>query len=392
MMKIAILGAGVGGLSTAIALKQKGFDVEVFERHHGRTHIGAGIVCWPNATFVLQQLGMLDDIIARSGATIRMQRLSSAGENLGALDVTQLNIHMGYGSYAILRRDLMQVLEQHALQSGVAIYYRHKVMQIQRGQDGLAEVVFEHGLRIQPDIIIAADGRMQSQARLFVHGDNQPIYQGFINWVGVFEGADNIFAELAVQDYWGVGQRFGIVPISHNRAYWAGGVAQDVIGERDPKKYKTELLELFARWPEPIATIIQDTALEDINKIYVHDHNPIDSWYRDNVLLIGDAAHAPLPTSGQGACQALEDAWHLGELMGRHQGEWQQVCREFYEIRKVKTAGITMGARQLASALFNTDAEHCRQRDSNSKDTDYAAMARGMAQGWASGLPLAILS
>jgi FAD-dependent urate hydroxylase len=191
-----------------------------------------------------------------------------------------------------------------------------------------------------------------------------------------------------VSDYWGVGERFGIVPINSNKAYWAGGAAAQNIGQRDPTTYIHDLLSRFQNWPEPISTIINETPLADINKIYVHDHNPIDTWHKNKVLVVGDAAHAPLPTSGQGACQALEDAWHLANLLEKDHTNLSSVFQEFTKKRLSKTTGITLGARRLANSLFNTDPEFCTQRDLDSKSTDYNTLIEGMSTAWASGLPI----
>ncbi len=387
-MKIKILGAGVGGLSTAIALKKKGFDVDVYERQEERSDIGAGIVCWPNASFVLKELGMLDDIAIVSGMPVKMKRLSSKGSDLGALNIFKLNEKMGHPSFSILRKDLMKILESHLLKLGVEVKYGNKIVKLLPSQSGLTNIHFENGVIDQADIIVGADGRMSSVARKFVNGDNQPVYQGFINWIGVYESEHPVFSDIEVCDYWGVGDRFGIVPISSTKAYWAGAVAASKLGDRNPSEYKPDLLALFNDWPSPIKTIINETPLENINKIYVHDHNPMEVWHRNNVLVIGDAAHAPLPTSGQGACQAIEDAWHLGELLGNHDGDIESVFQEFTKIRLPKTTGITMGARQFASSLFNTDENTSRKRNESSKNTDYNLVVNGMAKGWSSGLPI----
>jgi FAD-dependent urate hydroxylase len=120
----------------------------------------------------------------------------------------------------------------------------------------------------------------------------------------------------------------------------------------------------------------------------VHDHDPVDTWHRGNVLMIGDAAHAPLPTSGQGACQALEDAWHLSKLFEKGLSDIERLFATFTAQRKGKTAGITLAARQFASSLFNTDEAYCRQRNDNSKATDFLSAVHGMAKGWSSGLPI----
>ena len=94
-------------------------------------------------------------------------------------------------------------------------------------------------------------------------------------------------------------------------------------------------------WPGPIPTIIEGTPESAINKIFVHDHEPITVWHRDNVLLLGDSAHAPLPTSGQGACQAMEDAWHLARCLQDHPDSLQEAFQSYTALRLKKTSAIT---------------------------------------------------
>ncbi|NQZ10974.1 MAG: FAD-dependent monooxygenase [Algicola sp.] len=386
-MKIGILGGGIGGLSAAIALKQKGFDIDVYERHSRPSEIGAGIVCWPNACFVLEELGILDKIAAVSGALTYMNRFSSSGDPIGSLDINALNQLMKYPSYSIIRKDLMHILTQRLLELNTNIHYQHNVDSLSNN-NGKVSVQFSNGKNIEPDIIIGADGRMNSLARKYVNNDNTPIYQGFINWIGIFDCESDIFNDLCVADYWGVGERFGIVPISKRKAYWAGGVVSKNIGDINPDGFKSELNELFSRWPEFITKIINETPLSRINKIYVHDHDPIDNWHKDNVILLGDAAHSPLPTSGQGACQALEDAWHIANCLNEDIDDIPKAFKKFTAKRMSKTSGITLGGRQLASSIFNQDVAFCQQRNLASKNTDYDMAIVGMAKGWSSGLPI----
>ena len=127
-MQIGILGGGIGGLSSAIALKQAGFEVEVYERHNKPTEIGAGIVCWPNASFVLERLGVLDKVADVSGTIDAMSRFSSSGESLGSLEIHPLNQAMGYPSFAILRQDLMKILTARAQALSISIHYSHNFL------------------------------------------------------------------------------------------------------------------------------------------------------------------------------------------------------------------------------------------------------------------------
>jgi FAD-dependent urate hydroxylase len=387
-MKVAILGGGVAGVSSAIALKQKGFDVNVYERHGSATNIGAGIVLWPNASYVLEQLGVLRGIEAVSGYPTSMRRLSHTNEDLGAIDIRTINDHMGYPSLAILRTDFQNILITKLVSLGVAIRYAHAVTDIGTVDPGQAEVHFGNGSTITADVVIGADGRMASLARRYVRDNSAPVYQDFINWIGVYESDQATFNEIVVTDYWGVGERFGIVPIAKHKAYWAGGIGCAEIGPRNPSEYISELASIFGDWPQPVRTMIARTPVEHINKIYVHDHDPIKTWHRHNLIAIGDAAHAPLPTSGQGACQALEDAWHLANCLEANPHDLQQAFVKFTDIRFEKTAGIIEAARGLAASLFSRDEAFCRARNQNSRNTDYAKVAAAMSHGWGRHLPL----
>lgn len=386
-MNIGILGGGIGGVSTAIALKQAGFDVSIYERHNKPSEIGAGIVCWPNASFILEQLGVLDKISNVSGSINYMNRFTNTGEPIGSLDINELNRLMKYPSYSIIRKDLMKILIQRSVELNIDIHYDHEVIKIS-SENTNTVVKFSNSKVIQPDIIIGADGRMKSLARKYVNGSNSPIYQGFINWVGVIEDESIHFSELSVSDYWGVGERFGIVPVSEKKAYWAGGANSKNIAELNPLKYKSELNSIFSGWPNIITKIINGTPQSRINKIYVHDHDPINLWHKNNLILLGDSAHSSLPTSGQGACQALEDAWHLTNSLKENSNDISKAFNLFTELRKHKTAGITFGGRQLASSIFNNNEEFCKNRDIASKNTNYQNAVVGMANGWSSGLPI----
>jgi 2-polyprenyl-6-methoxyphenol hydroxylase-like FAD-dependent oxidoreductase len=387
-MKIAILGGGVAGVASAIAFRQKGFDVTVHERRESDTNIGAGIVVWPNAAFVLEQFGILDEIAAVAGRPTTMRRMSRLGEDLGALDIGLIERQMGYPSLSILRTDFQRILRSRLQSLGVSIQYGRRAVHIETGSGLDAEVRFEDGATLTADLIIGADGRMASCARRYVTGTNTPIYQGFINWIGVIENADVPFDAAEITDYWGTGERFGIVPVARHKAYWAGGVAQATVGARNPDDYHDELQRIFSDWPEPVRKIIAGTPVARINKIYVHDHDPVQAWHKHNLILVGDAAHAALPTSGQGACQALEDAWHLANCIAAQPDDPGHALEAFTRLRFQKTAGITMAGRALASSLFNRDEHFCRERDRNSKRSNFYDLAMAMANGWRQHLPL----
>ncbi len=387
-MKLAILGAGIAGLSSAIALRHQGFDVELFERRSETSAEGGGLVLWPNATFVLHQLGMLSDTMRLGGQPPGMQRLSRNGDDLGRIDIQLINQHMNYPSVSVLREDLLQLLLGRAQSSGIPIHAGKTVTHISDEDDRRTCVHFDDGDATSADIVIGADGRMASAARAYVQGDNQPVFQGFLNWVGVFESRHKVFNDLSIRDYWGVGERFGVVPIDAYRAYWAGGTACSHITDNHPENYRQELYARFTDWPSPVPTLIQLTPRQRIHKIYVHDHDPLNRWHRNNVILIGDAAHASLPTSGQGACQALEDSWHLSRYLATQTDNLQQAFENFTRTRAEKTRNIIVAGRQLATSLFNTDEAACASRDRASRDSNFKELAWAMAKGWGRDLPM----
>lgn len=385
-MQVAIAGAGIVGCATAIVLRDLGVDVDIFERDDEPRTLGAGVVCWPNATFVLEQLGVLDAVIARGHRIVQMQRLDSQGRDLGSLPVSQIDDDLGHPSVSIRRADLHRILLDAAIGRGARIHHGRRVASVRDGADDRAALVFADGAEIGADLIIGADGRMHSAVRRYVTGDSSPRFGCFANWIGVQNGAAHGLTSGVVLDMWGEGLRFGIVPLSDTSAYWAGGASM-----REPEPCGSTISEhlraLFGDWPEPVTRMIAGSDEADLREIFVYDHDPLTAWHRRNALVLGDAAHAALPTSGQGACQALEDAWHLGRILAEHQ-DVEHACLRLFARRSKKTQAITAAGRRLAGSLFNPDPTACARRNADSVTTDFVAAARGIGRLWGDGLPL----
>ncbi len=388
-MEIGILGGGIAGLSVALALRKRGHRPKVYERRAEPATMGAGVTLWPNAGFVLKELGLLQDIATVGGRPVAMHRQDAAGNPLGGLDIALLDRLMGYPTHTILRRDLLAVLLEAVAAAGIPVAYGHRAVAIDPGADGRAVARFEHGPSIRPDLLIGADGRMDSVARRYVAGDNAPVYQGFVNWIGVAQADDALVDEIAIQDYWGADERFGAVAVRPGLVYWAGAQARPLRAATPAADLRKEVETLFGGWPEPVGRIIRATPAHAIHLIAVHDLEPLATWSRGNVLLVGDAAHAPLPTSGQGACQALEDAWHLARCLdGADEGlDAALLC--FAQLRAPKTGQLIELARAHARGLFATDPATCRIRDERAKAADPVRDAQALAAGWSQGLPMA---
>ncbi|MDN7489193.1 FAD-dependent oxidoreductase [Burkholderia sp. AU45274] len=386
-MDIAILGAGVAGMSTALALAGQGHRIRLHERRPSATTMGAGVVLWPNAGFVLEQLGLLPDIVEVSGHLHAMRCMDRHGTAFKRFDIGELDRHMGFPTRSILRRDLQAVLARHVAAHDIEVCFGHCATAIDTGTDGRAIVRFDNGVAIAPDLVIGADGRMNSVARRYVVGDATPVYQGFVNWIGVAHSDVPLVDDVSIFDYWGQRERFGIVALDRHRMYWAAARAEAEIDDSDdaaPDDPGPLLERLFDGWPAPIASVMRATPPGTIAKIRVHDLDPVDIWHRGNVLLIGDAAHAPLPTSGQGACQALEDAWHLARCLDEHgKGNDLDAALASFTLRRTrKTTAITLRAREFAHRLFGKDTHEA------ARQVDPSAEIEALANAWGAGLPM----
>ena len=387
-MEIGILGGGIAGLSVALALRKRGYSPRVYERRTEPATMGAGVTLWPNASFVLEELGLLQDIDAIGGRPLTMRRQDAAGNALGGLDIALLDRTMGYPTYTVLRRHLQEVLLDHVARAGIPVEFGHRAAGIELDANGRAVAHFENGASIRPDLLIGADGRMDSVARKFVAGDNTPVYQGFVNWIGVAQGQHALVDDISIRDFWGAGERFGCVAIRPQLVYWAAAQVRPLSEAIPTADIRKEVEDLFAGWPEPVAHIIRATPANAIRLIAVHDLEPLHTWSRANVLLVGDAAHAPLPTSGQGACQALEDAWHLVRCLDGAGGKLDKAFRAFTKIRSPKTAKLAEQGRVFARGLFATDPEICRVRNERAKASDPVRDVQVLTAGWGQGLPM----
>lgn len=380
--KIAIIGGGIGGLVSAISLKQKGFNnIQVFERRTEAQSIGAGFVVWANASWVLNKLGLLDEVAKLGGRLKQMQRWTDQGVYLGCVDITKIDQGIGYPSYAVSQAEFQQFLQHKANERGIIIRNNQSVIDIEDSNREKSFLRFEDGSKVEADIVIGADGRMNSIAKKYIQKENSPIYQNYINWCGIFESESPLPIGNDVLDYWGCGARFGIVPINEHKVYWAGCKALPLDSVNKADTDNEEVLNIFNNWPILIRRVVKETQNQNIKRIPIFDHDPTSNWFRNRVCLLGDAAHASLPTSGQGACQAMEDGWHLSETMASFP-TLPEVFDAYRNIRFEKTTAITNSAREFASSLFNTDEAFCLKRNEIAESIDYGELASEMIGLW----------
>ena len=343
--KIAIVGAGVAGMALAILATRQGHHVSLFERVSNVSSMGAGVTLWPNAMFVMQKMGLDKKVMQAGGTPCMMRQFDRHGLPQTEFDISAVNSLCGFPSVTVLRRELMGLLAGALESLGKEITFNCSIT--------AADVM---KLSQEFDLVVGADGRMNSVVRQALCAEKiTPHYHGFVNVIGVGRQREGTLNN-AIDDYRGQGERFGIVPVNDGWCYWAGAWKAPVDNEHLRAHWCDELHRRFRDWPDPVQNVLLSYDRASVNCIFVHDIDPLPFWHQDNVLMIGDAAHASLPTSGQGACQALEDAWHLTRLL-KETDNLEIALQSFYQLRHIKTSAAQLVGRQFARKIFSEQPE-----------------------------------
>ena len=310
-MNIDIIGAGIGGLTTAIALEQKGINTTIFEQAKKIKPVGAGIILANNAMQVYEKLG-LKKIIEENGNPISSMNITKSNlRPLSKIDLTYFQEKHNTKNIAIHRGVLQQILI-HKLKL-TKINLNHKLTSITENTNGYY-LKFENGKQIQSTTVLGADG-LHSIVRQNIFPNNSIRNANQICWRGITEYELPIKFKSELNEAWGKSERFGFVQIAENKTYWYALKAF--------KKNKTEfsindLEQYFSDYNSIIKDIIKSTNKEQINIAEISDLKPTNIWHKENVCLIGDSAHATTPNMGQGACQAIEDAFVLSECLYKY--------------------------------------------------------------------------
>lgn len=377
--KIVILGGGIAGLTTAIALAKKGFSsVSIFERKKALLNQGAGVVLWPNASSILSKLMNSSTVFEKVNEIKLFQQYTPTGNLINSIPVEWVADKMGSKAYPVLRYKLLQALEKEALSYGIKVHYSHNTKTIYPEKQ---EVLFENNKTITYDILLGADGRMNSIVRKEIVGSNQPRNLGYINWVGKTDYSNIKIEKASIKDFAGDRKRFAIVPINAQQVYWAGCIPIDLQQQKPKEKDKEYLIREFSKWDSTILKIIELTESQQVRKIEVYDHDPLNHWYKGKICMIGDAAHAAAPTTGQGACQAIEDAWWLAFYLAESTTTVEQAFKSFQDKRINKTQKIIQLGRDSVQRLFFQSKQEETQVYSKERGLN---MAKGMVQLWSS--------
>lgn len=356
---VLIVGGGIGGLATAVGLSLAGATVTVVERESDFHEIGAGLELAPNATRILAEWGLLEEMKSL-GVSPRSLVIKDAvtGQELTRQELGA-DFERRYGApYLVAHRsDLLGILLRAAERSGVTLITDEHIDRVEtHGQTAIATAA--SGTTYGAKLVVAADG-LNSSLRTAL-SDDVPVPAGYAAYRGTVRMSDiEVEADLnSVVAFIGPGCHFVQYPIRQNVDH-QGELLNQVAVFRSPaflrgeEEWGTpdELDAAFSECTEPIRHALQYVPRDRSWPMY--DREPIDNWVSGRLVLLGDAAHPMLQYLAQGACQALEDARALQAAVSAHvfgggdspTDGWEDAATAFNEERAPRTARVQRTAR-----------------------------------------------
>lgn len=286
--RATVIGGGIGGLATAIALGRDGWRVTVHERDDTLPATGTALGIWPAALAALDALGVGDEV-REAGVRQRAGEFRRPdGSRIATIDATRNHICL------LSRPGLLAILHRAAGQ-GAELLFGQRV---------------EHADPRGYDLLVGADG-VFSRVREHLFGAAYGArYSGSTAWRGVVE---NLPTDTFVET-WGRGVKFGVTPQEGGRTNWFASAAVPE-GRFSPGAEVATLRRMFDGWAEPVRTVLDRIGESSVLRHDVYVVPPLPSYVAGNTALIGDAAHAMAPDLGRGACEAVIDAVTLAACL-----------------------------------------------------------------------------
>jgi salicylate hydroxylase len=355
-MKVAIVGAGIAGLTAALALLRRNIDVDVYEQAAELREVGAGVQISPNGTRALHALGVLKELRQLSCDTEGKEvRLWNTGRTWKLFDLGAEAIERyGFPYVTVFRPDLLQVLvDAVRARQPEAIHLDRRVIGItQRG--GRVTLRFEDGGTAAGDAVIGADG-VHSVIRRELFGGDNPRFFGMIAWRGVIpiERVPPHISREKATNWIGVGGHVVHYPLR-------AGKLMNFVGIQERADWQVESWTMrgtaeecardHAGWHPDVQALI--AASPSLFKWALMGRDPLPQWTVGNVTLLGDACHPTLPMLAQGAVMAIEDAVILGRCFDKY-GDVATALARYQDARIAVTTRKVTGANDNAKRFHN---------------------------------------
>ena len=356
-MHILIAGGGIGGLTAALALLQRGFDVEVYEQASELKEVGAGLQLSANGNRVLYALGLGDALRALScEAKAKEIRLWNTGDTWKLIDLGAVSVERyGFPYFTVYRPDLLTVLANavRALKPD-AIHLKARSTGFEQDADGVT-LLLEHD-RVRGEVLIGADG-VHSNIRQGLFGADQPEFTGLMAWRGVIpmEKLPEHLRRPVGTNWVGPGGHIVHYPLR-------AGQLMNFVGVRERGDWQVEswsvrgtreeCLADFAGWNADIHTMIG--AIDVPYKWALMHRPPLPRWSVGRVSLLGDACHSTLPFLAQGAVMAIEDGFILARALEAARDPAEALTR-YEAARRARTARMVEGANANTRRFHNPE-------------------------------------
>lgn len=342
-----MVGGGIGGLALAIACRRRGIDVSVYEAAEEMRAVGAGIWIPPNGTAALRRLGVADRVVDEGVVLDGTAVETTSGTELTTASFRDADEPMVCVHRATLHRGLRDELPDDVLHLG------RECVDVHRREDGAA-ATFADGTTVEVDLLVGADG-VDSTVRTVLFPDVTPEYAGFVSFRGVADRPLPGERHRTGQAVWGDDRRVGFAGLDDDRTYWWAGLHTD----RDDCRWagaeaRERVARAFADFPDPMPDLVEATAPGDVLRTELRYLPKLDAWHDGRIALLGDAAHATVPTLAQGGAQALEDAVVLATELDER-GIDETALEAYERARKGRTERIGRQSRiqNRASAVTN---------------------------------------
>lgn len=352
-MKAVVIGAGMGGMSAAIALRQIGIDTEVYERVTENKPVGAAISVWSNGVKCLNYLG-LEQQTARLGGIVDTMSYVDAhtGETLCRFSMQPLIDQVGQRPYPIARAELqLMLMEAYGLDR---INFGMKMVGVEDGGD-TATATFADGTTVPADVIIGADGANSITREYVLGGPVTRRYAGYANFNGLVEVDERIGPATEWTTYVGDGKRVSVMPVADNRFYFFFDVVEPQGTDYERGSAREVLRNHFADWAPGVQALIDKLDPTTTNRVEILDLDPFHTWVKGRVAVLGDAAHNTTPDIGQGGCSAMEDAIALQWAFRDHPDNAHAALAAYQQARAERAGDLVLRARKRCDVTHAKD-------------------------------------
>lgn len=352
-MNVVIIGAGMGGLTTGIALKKFGHQVRIFEQTEKILPVGAAISLWSNGVKCLNYLGLTEKIAKLGGQMDDLAYVDGlTGDVMTQFSLLPLIEEVGQRPYPVARADLQNMLMDEFGRD--QIHLGKKMVSLEDKAD-YVEVHFADGSSTQADLLIGADGT-HSLTRTYVLGQQvQRRYAGYVNWNGLVEISEDLAPAQQWTTYVGEGKRASLMPVADGKFYFFLDVPLPAGLDNNRDEYKKLLKQYFVDWCQPVQQLIERLDPQKTNRVEIHDIEPFTQFYKGRVVILGDAAHSTTPDIGQGGCQAMEDAIYLARSLQINTLGLEDALRRYQNKRNERANELVLRARKRCDVTHMKD-------------------------------------